>query len=765
MFLVCAVFALVCPPALKYLEGKYVGESINFMLPGHDNLAPIKARVNQFESCTGATIVTDDIEYSRWSSELKTALGETEESGQKKLFDALLIKSAWFANYAAIGALEPLDEYIQASADRLQYSDTMPIVRRNLVTYDKTVYVMALDADFVQLYLRQDLLTRDALEPPTTWEELIALAAHYHGTDLNNDSKPDYGLCWPANPYNFAMIAMVIHATTMQSKGVDQGFFFDLLTGMPLWNTTGAAYAFEILETLFSMSPFTEHGPNYHNFKGMAMDFKKGRCAILAGMPGLFKALMFKGHTVDAEGRVHLEPTVRRLDSNGNVVWMPSEPPRHARMVGSTAVLERSSGAISKCHRDHCLYAAGVPMINRPPFFGSGGFASAIVAEAPQRRKDIAWSFLVYLNAPEQSLPDVANASFLDPYRYSHISTTALPVYEERGWERERAERLFEVSSVALLGQVEDAAMDLRIPFREDFIFETALPKARETLYTEPKGWEYIVYLHLGWALAPDGKWVRVPRYNGTSEERIARLQQQLTSAWLSTMQRRGGVLSVLKSYRKSLSQPALSEAELCAYHEAEYVESGGVCGGKPFVPCGVSGCGKWAQCVDPYDVCECTNGDTVPSADFETSRACEQRVASTSQQRVFWTLSGFLHFAGFALSVRVMWEFWFNSRLHPPYTLMQSFAAIFVPDMAYSSVYFFFHFTNLLRGSEIADAPCDAVAFITFGIVIATFCGPVIVAAVTYLKLKRLSQVMAAREGSRRSEKVCEGLRRPKTL
>ena len=36
-------------------------------------------------------------------------------------------------------------------------------------------------------------------------------------------------------------------------------------------------------------------------------------------------------------------------------------------------------------------------------------------------------------------------------------------------------------------------------------------------------------------------------------------------------------------------------------------------------------------------------------------------------------------------LSVRVMWEFWFNSRLQPPYTLMQSFLAIFVPDLAYS--------------------------------------------------------------------------------
>jgi len=238
---------------------------------------------------------------------------------------------------------------------------------------------------------------------------------------------------------------------------------------------------------------------------------------------------------------------------------------------------------------------------------------------------------------------------------------------------------------------------------------------------------------------------VQTARYNGTADERIAELQRELTEAWTATIERHGGKLSVLRYYRKSLSQPELTVSELCEYHQQEYEAEGGFCpregDGEVFVPCQKTGCGKWAECPADGEVCECTNGDTVPAEDFATSRSCEQRFASTSQQRVFWTLSCVIHAAGFALSLRALWEFIFNKRLRAPYVLMQSFLAILVPDFAYSCIYFFFHFSNLLRGSQVESGPCDAIAFLTYGIVIATFCGPVIVSAVTYLKLKKLSQ------------------------
>ena len=36
---------------------------------------------------------------------------------------------------------------------------------------------------------------RLGLEPPKTWDDYLAIAAHFNGKDLNGDGKADYGSC------------------------------------------------------------------------------------------------------------------------------------------------------------------------------------------------------------------------------------------------------------------------------------------------------------------------------------------------------------------------------------------------------------------------------------------------------------------------------------------------------------------------------------------------------------------------------------------
>ena len=84
--------------------------------------------------------------------------------------------------------------------------------------------------------------------------------------------------------------------------------------------------------------------------------------------------------------------------------------------------------------------------------------------------------------------------------------------------------------------------------------------------------------------------------------------------------------------------------------------------GNATFVPCSVTGCGRFASCADngANTPCTCSSADTQPTSDFATSRACVPAVASTEQQRVFWTLSMFAFGCGFVLCLFVM-----NGELH----------------------------------------------------------------------------------------------------
>ena len=45
------------------------------------------------------------------------------------------------------------------------------------------------------VYYRSDLLAKDNLKPPATWDDYMTIAKKYQGQDLNGDGQPDYGSC------------------------------------------------------------------------------------------------------------------------------------------------------------------------------------------------------------------------------------------------------------------------------------------------------------------------------------------------------------------------------------------------------------------------------------------------------------------------------------------------------------------------------------------------------------------------------------------
>src|ERR1700756_3134806 len=91
------------------------------------------------------------------------------------------------------------------------------------------------------VYYRSDLLQKDALQPPKTWDDYISIAQKYQGQDLNGDSQPDYGSCIAqkkgAQSYWWIISGA---AGLLQGKGTNDGAFFDTSNMNPLFGPNEA---------------------------------------------------------------------------------------------------------------------------------------------------------------------------------------------------------------------------------------------------------------------------------------------------------------------------------------------------------------------------------------------------------------------------------------------------------------------------------------------------------------------------------------------
>jgi hypothetical protein len=135
--------------------------------------------------------------------------------------------------------------------------------------------------------------------------------------------------------------------------------------------------------------------------------FLDGRCAIGFAPPGSWKRLFL---TPDG---------VHRSDENGTVLWKPTmangdyAEPYRFKPFGSLKGVDRSTGKLTDCTKEICPKAEIVTarghfngndrasvlpesplkgkLINRAPFYWSGGLGTMIRKSAPKLRKDLLW--------------------------------------------------------------------------------------------------------------------------------------------------------------------------------------------------------------------------------------------------------------------------------------------------------------------------------------------------------------------------------------
>ena len=401
---------------------------------------PLQRRAPDFEKLTGAKVQVITVPFADLYQKLLTDFATKTNS-----YDATVFDPQWMGDYVPPGYLEDLTDRVQKDSS-LQWNDIAPFFRDFSATFKGKVYTVPLDGDFKMVYYRKDLLQKDGLQPPATWDDYISIAKHFQGKDLNGDGKNDYGSCLAMKRSAQSYWAWIsIAAAYLQSKGTKQGAFFNTDNMQPLTNNPGAAAALDVYKQLSKIGPPDQLNNDVGDSRGL---FVTGRCALSLDWGDI--------------GTLAIDPTQSKVQDKVGAVILP----------GSKRVLDRSTNQLADCNATLCPNA--VNGVNHAPFAAFGGWSGAINKASSAKVKDAAFAFLSYMSAPKQSGEDVTiGKTGFNPYRTSQF--TNLDNWTKAGMSTQAANDYLGAIKSSL--QSPNMVLDLRIP-QSAFYEQTALDQA-----------------------------------------------------------------------------------------------------------------------------------------------------------------------------------------------------------------------------------------------------------------------------------------------
>jgi len=145
----------------------------------------LRAVADVFTEKTGISVEMMEIGRSGYFSTMTTQL----VSGTSA-FDLVATNSAYVAQFAASGALEPLNNFLSKEPDSYRINDILFMYK-----YIDETYAIPFDVSTHFLYYRKDLIS----DPPDTWDEYLELAKQFTQA-INPDSPTLYGTAFTALP-------------------------------------------------------------------------------------------------------------------------------------------------------------------------------------------------------------------------------------------------------------------------------------------------------------------------------------------------------------------------------------------------------------------------------------------------------------------------------------------------------------------------------------------------------------------------------------
>src|SRR3954470_319440 len=229
----------------------YQGVTVNLVtFTGPQIAEPLQRRAPDFGKLTGAKINVITVPFSDLYDKILSDVATGTNS-----FDAFVFDPQWMGDFVPPGYLEDLSSRVKTDK-RIAWNDIGPFFRNFSATFKGRVYTVPPDGDFQMVYYRKDILKRDGVKPPTTWDDYLAIAKRYNGKDLNGDGRPDYGSCIAkkraAQSY---WMFWSIAGSFLQSQGTKQGSFFDVDSMQPLVKNPGFARALDIYKETTSYAP------------------------------------------------------------------------------------------------------------------------------------------------------------------------------------------------------------------------------------------------------------------------------------------------------------------------------------------------------------------------------------------------------------------------------------------------------------------------------------------------------------------------------
>ena len=293
----------------------FAGVTVNLLtFTGPQIAEPLQRRAPDFEKLTGAKINVVIVPFSDLYQKILTDAATGTNS-----YDAFVFDPQWLGDFVPPGYLEDLGPRIKADK-KINWLDIAPFFRNFSATFKGHTYTVPLDGDFQMVYYRKDILKRDHVAPPATWDDYVAIAKRYQGKDLNGDGKGDYGSCIAKKraAQSYWFITSVAGAF-LQSKGTSQGAFFNVNNMQPLVNNAGFARALDVYKQTTSYAPPSERNLDVGDTRGL---FTSGRCALTMDWGDI--------------GTLAIDPKTSRVQNKVGSLILP----------GSRQVLNRATGKL-----------------------------------------------------------------------------------------------------------------------------------------------------------------------------------------------------------------------------------------------------------------------------------------------------------------------------------------------------------------------------------------------------------------------------------
>jgi multiple sugar transport system substrate-binding protein len=411
----------------------FTGVEVNILtFTGPQIAEPLQRHAPEFAAKTGAKINVVTVPFSDLYQKILTDVSTGTNSYQAFVFDP-----QWMGDFVTPGYLADLSDKVK-NDPVIKWDDVGPFFRDFSATYQGKTYAIPLDGDFHMVYYRKDLLDKDGLKAPETWDDYLAIAKKYNGQDLNGDGTKDYGSCISKkrNAQAYWFITSIAGGF-IQTQGTSQGAFFSTDDMKPLVQNDAFAAALDLYKATGQYGAPDEINQDVGETRG---NFVTGRCALSMDWGDI--------------GTLAIDPTQSKVADKVGAVILP----------GSKQVLDRATGKLVACDATTCPNA--VNGINHAPFASFGGWSGAVNGKIDQKVQDAAYAFLAYVSAPEQSNVDVTiGKTGFNPYRTSQFTDNA--AWLKAGMSEQAAKDYLGAIQASL--QSPNMILDLRIPKTQQY--------------------------------------------------------------------------------------------------------------------------------------------------------------------------------------------------------------------------------------------------------------------------------------------------------